>query len=87
MHQVAEDVVDKTIEQRDGVVDDLLITSVNTVEEPARQFELGVQHRALAHQPVGVPCGAEAVCGEHTVGGITRSTQPVQVAGRVSDTE
>ena len=80
MHRVHE-----AVKHRDGVIDDGLVVAADAVQQPAGQFQLGVEHGALGD--VGV---AALTCGRIRRDGqfgrvAAGSEQPVQVPRWIAD--
>ena len=70
------------------IVDDVRVAGLGAVQQPFRDLELGVEHRALPNLPVGAAPGL--VVGVETAlrdQFAARTEQPEQVACRVADTE
>ncbi|KFF59320.1 hypothetical protein JF66_12120 [Cryobacterium sp. MLB-32] len=74
----------EAVEHRHRVVDDGLIACHRAVQQPARQFELGIQHGPLGDAGItALPCGG--VGGDCRFGRVPPGgEQPVQIAARVA---
>jgi len=87
MHGVRVHAVDQAVEHRHGVVDDRLVATVGAVQQPAGEFQFGVEHGALRDPGIVALTGGGVGRNGRLAGRAAGRQQPVQVAGRVTDAE
>ena len=68
---MAVHVLDKTIEHRNGVVDDGLVADIRAVQQPASELQFGIQHGALGDPWVAALAGG-GVCSDGGLSGLPR---------------
>lgn len=84
----AVDAVDERVEHPLGIRDDLRVARLHAVQQPASELELGVEQRSLPQLPVDGSRGFVGVLVEDAPRDrAIQGRDPVEVAGRVTDTE